>query len=314
MAKSQTPDYTGVYKAVVIDHKLGKTKNGFPQVVQKYSLLEYFDQKDGEWLDVEDNRWSMVGYFCLVGQKDGERVKTLNHTQICNVFDWNGCGLSFVRDDENFVGQVVQIRVDEDNYEHAKSPFCVGWLDKEDADPNPGLRGVSDDEFGDMMDEFDDLFAEKAPKKKAAKAGRKTTKKVTKKTAKKEATEPPFDPDEEVEEPAEEPAEEPEDKKAKLAAKSKRLKAQKDAEAAAKKKKTPAPPAEKKATAAYGKKEAWGEIYDRRTEDAEDEQVLASWKAAIEEVSGGEGEAALDEDGWHQVVETVLDEIGEDES
>lgn len=307
---ANTPDFTGVYKAVVTDHKLGKTKNGFPQVIQKYSLIEYYDQKDGEWLDVEDNRWSMVGYFCLVGMKDGERVKTLNHTQICEVFDWDGCGLSFVRDDQNFVGQVVQVRVDEDNYEHAKSPFCVGWLSKEDADPNPGLRGVSDDEFGDMMDEFDDLFSEKAPKKKAAKAAPK--KKTTKKVTKKKADDPPFDPDEPEDTPEEPAEEEPQDKKAKLAAKSARLKKAKEEEAKAKKK-APAPPAEKKA-GGYGKKEAWGEIYDRRTEDAEDEQVLASWKAAIEEVSDGEGESALDEDGWHTVVETVLAEIGEDES
>ena len=310
---ANTPDFTGVYKAVVTDHKLGKSKGGYPQVIQKYALLEYFDQKDGEWLDVEDNKWSMVGYFCLVGMKDGERVKTLNHTQICDVYDWDGCGLAFVRDDQNFVGQVVQVRIDEDNYEHAKSPFCVGWINKEDADPNPGLRGVSDEEFDDLMGEFDDLFAEKTPKKKAAKAVKKTTKKTAKKTA---AKKPPFEPDEQLDEDEapEEPAEEsPDDKKAKLAAKSARLKKAKEEEAKAKKK-APAPPAEKKDSGEYGKKQAWGEIYDRRTEDAEDDQVLAAWKAAIEEESGGEGESALDEDGWHNVVESVLAEIGEDDS
>jgi len=293
---SQTPDYLGVYKAAVIAHTLSKTKNGYPQIVQKYSLQEYYDQKDQEWKDVTDNGWYMTGYFCLVGlnKETGEQSTTLNHTQICNTFDWDGCGLGYVRDDQNFVGRTVQIRVDEDTYEKAKSPVCVGWIDREDADPNPGLRGISDDEFGDMLNQFSDLFGGDQ-KKKAAKV---PTKNIKKSTAKKDAM-----PDAE-EAPAEPVA--PKDKKEVLKSRSERIKE------ANKKVVPPSPPTEKKHdTEEYGKKEAWAEIYDRRDPDAEDDQVIISWKNAILEVSDGAGEGSIDADGWHAVVETVLGELGE---
>ena len=161
----QYPEHFGTYKATVIDSVMDKTTTGLPQLVQKFHVTEYYDVKEDEWYDVSDNGWFITGYFCLYYRKDGEPEVTLNHTQVVNVYKWDGAGFAFLLDDQNFVGQTVQIRVVEDTYEKSKAPVKVNWLDTEDADPNPSLRGIDEDDAKDLEAEFAAAFSPKSKKK-----------------------------------------------------------------------------------------------------------------------------------------------------
>jgi hypothetical protein len=59
------------------------------------------------------------------------------------------------------------------------------------------------------------------------------------------------------------------------------------------------------------KHQAWQTCaVDLRSSDCDDEQLNASWQAAIHEVSDGAGEDVLDGEGWWNVKEKVLAEVG----
>ena len=204
------PDYMGTYKALVLDGAL-QEKNGMPWFVVRVALSEYFDQKEGEWMDVSDNNWAMNAYFALYGRKGGEEggeiVATLNHQQLCKVFGWDGCGLDYLAGTD-FSGKTVQVRVVENTYEKAKTPVTIEWIDVEDADPNSGLQKLDPAKVKELSAKFQHLWAKKT--KPVVTAAPKPAAKPAPTVA-----DPPNDPEEIMPDPA--------DKKQKMLEKSKRI-------------------------------------------------------------------------------------------
>jgi len=315
----------GSYKGIVMDTAFQKAqKSGMPQFVARVFLTEYYDSKENQWYSVEDNNWTLNGYFSIYGRKDsqedGEIIPTLNHQQICKVFGWDGRGFGYLTSTD-FNGKVVMVRIEEKTYEGAKSPVTVAWIDTEDADPNPGLSKLDEKSVKELENEFSKMWSGKpAAKVTVAKAPVKTATKAAPKAAPKPpAEEPP------AEEPETPPVEDKEAKKKALLEKSKRLREaeKKAAEEAAKKpaaskappakgKKTePKPPADDNAIPeGYNKKQAWCDIVELKSQDCDDEQLNATWHAAIAEIAPDADEDKLDAAGWWSVKESVLNDIG----
>ena len=312
MAK-QWPDYMGTYKGMVLEYGLTKTQKGLPQFVVKLFLTEYYDQKESQWYDVSDNNWSVAAYLCLYGRKDskadGELVCTLNHTQVCKVFDWDGCGFTHLTTPGTFDGKVVQVRISENTYEGAKTPIQVDWIDTEGADPTNQLKTLDPTEVKKLEAEFASLFPKKVMKAASApKAAAPTAKKTVKAAAKTEPPAAPANPD-----PA--PAEEapapltPEQKRQALLEKSKRLlaankKAETPKPATPVKAPTKAQPEKAAETAktvepaipdGYYKRQAWTDVCDLKSADCTDDTLNAAWEAAVAETAEGGDEVNLDE-------------------
>ena len=323
MAKSQLPDYYGTYKGMVLDSALGKTKKaGLPQLIQRFLLTEYYDQKEGEWYDVSENNWVITAYFCLYGRKDGqedEYEESMNHAQIIKVYGWDGCGFEFLYNTENFNGKTVQIRTAENEY-NGKTTMQVSWIDVEDAEPMGNLRSVDANEVAELEAMFGGIGKKAAAPKKAASAKKAPPKAPKKAAAPKEAPEKPADDEPEQEAPVESA----EDRKAKLAAKYRKQKAA-DKKAADKKtkeaEKKAAPPEEPAGEVTeppfdadavpedYAKLNAWNDIYELADDEVEDENVNKAWKAAITEISESGKEADLDNVGWAKVRQHVLENL-----
>lgn len=323
MSKSW-PDFMGTYKGIVLDTGLQKAKtSGMPQFAVRIALSEYYDAKEDQWYSVEDNNWSITGYFTLYGRKnsqpDGDIVSTLNHQQVCKVFGWDGRGFGHLIGND-FSGKIVQVRIEENTYEGAKSPVSVAWIDTEDADPNPGLQKLDEKGVKELETEFAAMWkSTPAPKAPVAKAPAKP------KAAPKAAPKPPAEPPAEPETP---PADPKEAKKKALLEKSKRIQEanKKEAEKAAEKAKAtpPAPPAKGKAKEpptqsdekgdaipeGYDKKQAWNDVLDLKDANCDDDQLTAVWNAAIAEIAEDGDEDKLDAAGWWAVKESVLNDIG----
>lgn len=294
------PDYVGTYKGLVLDTTLSKTKKGFPQFNVKVLLTEYWDQKEQEWFDVSDNKWVMTGYFNLYyrdgADENGEGgtvIETLNHRQICDVFGWDGRGFVYLVSTDFSDGMEVLVRTEEEEY-NGKTSMRVKWIDKADADPNGGLKGIDVNEAKELEKEFEHLWASSKKPAKAASA----------KKAKKSEPKPEPESDEDHSEMTKE------DRKKALLAKSKRLKdeANKQKEPPTKKSKDPEP--ETDVPDGYNKKRAWSDLIDIKDDDCDDETLKATWDAAIAEIADDGDEDNLDAEGWWAVKEQVAGEVG----
>jgi hypothetical protein len=329
MAK-QWPDYMGTYKGMCLEWGITKTaKTGLPQFSVRTLLTEYYDQKEGQWYDVSDNNWTITAYLCLYGRKDsrsdGDIVATLNHTQVCKVFGWDGCGFQYLTQPAAFESKIIQLRISENTYEGAKTPVQVDFIDTEDADPSGQLKTLDADSVRKLEEEFSALFPKK-PVKAASVRGKAANKAP--------ALDDPK-PAEAAAKPAqaEKPAATEEDRKAALIAKSRRLLAEnkkKDetkptATAVVPKKVVAAPesksPPDEVALSGtsgggaaipdgYGKRQAWCDCVDLKNQDCDDDTLRAAWDAAIAETAADGDEENLDAQGWWMTKEKVLAEIG----
>jgi hypothetical protein len=310
MAK-QWPDYMGVYKGLVVESTVGKSTKGFPQFVIRVALTDYYDPKESKWFDVGDNGWTMNAYLCLYGRKPGvdpaatiqadDIEPNLNHQQVCKVFGWDGCGFGHLVNTD-FTGKIIQVRVEPNDYDGAKAPCQICWVDVEDADPNSGLKKIDAKGLKDLETEFASLWGNQGGKK-AATAAKPAAKKTAAPAAKKTEEEPPTK----------------EDKKKTLQERSERLRKE-NAKAAAiptlppkKAKKAPVEETSKEEDAVpegYDKKQAWCTCLELKSPHCTDEQLQASWEAAIAEIAPEGDEDNLDAAGWWAVKERVLADIG----
>jgi len=331
MAKSW-PDYMGTYKGIVLEWGIGKSsKKGLPQFNVRVFLTDYYDQKEGEWMDVSDNNWTINAYLVLYGREggaeNGEIAPTLNHQQVCSVFGWDGCGFEYLTTPGRFADKVIQVRIEENTVENAKTPCQISWIDTEDSDPNAGLRCLDSGQVKALETEFSHLWkGKKAPPAVSAKKPPATvpaTKKAPPQTAavKNKSVEPVTDdtPADDENDPTQSDAA----RKKAILEKGKRLRAKAN-------EKSPEPPAKakknepaKKADVVpdqaeevtvpddYGKKAAWNDIIDLRDQNCTDQQQKDAWDAAIAEVAPDGDEDKLDAAGWWKVKDQVVAEIGQ---
>ena len=318
-------DRTGTFRCRLIEKGISKTKEkGFPQLVAKVLLTALYDEPQKEWFPIEDWDMEVNVYQCLYGMsKKSQQVEpTLSHEQTMKVFDWDGASLAEL-DKADHEGLEFQVRVTENNYEGARSPFQVSWIDVYDADPVYTLRKLDAKEVKDLDAQFSNLTA--SAKTAASAKGPKGPKSAPKhparvpaddgnKTPKAPATTAPKSPKDMT----------PAEKKVAMKVKSDRIKAQaeadkKPAKPGTPKKPTAPPPPEDDGDALplpevdgpITKSEAWAGIYESRDETINDKTVKELWDAAIEEVAGqGAKSADVTGEQWAQVKKIVLADCG----
>lgn len=324
MAKN-LPEFLGTYKAMVLGTIVEPSnKAKIPTMKIRVCLLEYYSEADDEWLSVEEEHWVMTAFLTLYSK---EKEPSLNHQQVCKVFDWDGCGFAPLCDPA-LEGKTIQVRIKDS--ENEKFPLEISWIDTEDADPKGGFKKLTADEIKALDSEFAD-FLDKKPAKAATTKGKTATSAKSKLAAAKAKaaaakakveTPEPEDGGEEPEAEVEpEPEMTPEQKKKALLAKSQRLrkKQESDREAAA----SAGPPtkAPKKAKGRvieagedmpedFNKKDAWYTVTALRDDACDDDMQAAEWQAAIEDIAPDGDEDNLDAEGWWAVKQRVLENIG----
>lgn len=308
-------DRTGTFRGTVIEWGVSTTaQKKLPQFVIRARLDEYYDQQEGAWFDYTDQEAEISAYLCLYGaikSKGGEIGPTLSLDQVKKVFEWDGASMAALANGDYSELQ-IQLRISDNTYEDAKTPYQVDWIDEYNADPIRQLQKLGAAELKDLDKQFANLLTKKSTKAVSAKSSAKPA--VAKPTT--------------VEAPAVETPEKPitaAEKKKILKKKSDRIKA--DAEATAKAKaetemaappeasevsapevsETPAPVESTSCT----KIQAWEGILEMRDQSINDGTVKELWNSAIEEVAGPEavtkvGMEDVTDEQWHQVQEIVL--------
>lgn len=278
-------DRTGVFRVKSKEHGLGQTrKANYPQFNVLVDVTAHFDPDSGEWVDFSASEMEATVRQCLFGMVGKTGAKeigtTLGYDQVRKVFKWNGEDLQVLADLP--VGIEFQITVKDNDPEYAdKNPFTIDWIDEFDADPTQKIAKCSKEEITGLNAKYAALLKAKATpaapataKAAKPKAGKKGT--VTKKVAPKVPPKAPAVPP------------------------------------------TPAPaapvagaPVETNQVKTYTKDKAWQECaIDLRNPDCDDEALNIAWQAAIHAESGGKGEVELTGEGWWNVKEKVLTEVG----
>lgn len=272
-------DRSGVFKVISTEHGLGQTrKAGYPQYNVQTEVTAHYDDDTEQWVDYTEYEMEIGVRQCLFGMVGKQGTKelgtTLSYDQVCKVFKWDGADLQVLADIEP--GVEFQVTLKDNDPEYAdKNPFQVDWIDDFDADPKQKIAKCTKEEITGLNAKYAALL-----KKKATPAAPKTAKKAVKKTVKKAAPKVP-----EV--------------------------------GVITKKKKPAVPPPVAAPAPtptsqvdqYTKNKAWGDVVDLKG-DVTDEQLRGAWQNAIHDVSNGQGEEALNGEGWWKVKDRTLNAVG----
>ena len=328
-------DRIGTFRCRLVEKGISKTKEkGYPQLIAKVLLTQLYDEKGGEngegvWFPIEDWGMEAMAYACLYGvsKKSGQVEPTLSYDQAVKVFKWDGASMSEL-DQTDHTGLEFQVRITENTYEGARSPFQVSWIDEYDADPVYTLRKLDAKEIKDLDAQFS--AGKVASAKKAASAPKaphpaRVPADDGKKSQAPVAPKVPVKPKAPVAET--EPAKMTKaEKNAALKKKSDRIKAEaaKQKTPTASKSTTPPPPDDEDIETAEGtppavpeaggsctKQEAWEKIFEMRDPSIDDETVKDLWKAAIEEVAGpGVATADVAPEQWWQIKDIVVADCG----
>lgn len=296
-------DRTGTFRCQATEWSVNKSSGGYPQLVARLYMTEYYDQQEKEWADFSEFQMEITAYWILYGKVKGtdKMGPTLNCQQVMKVFGWDGKSFAtLAAGDYSALG--FQVRIDENTYPEAKTPYQVGWLDVSDADPNRQLKKLNVEELKSLDAEFAGLLKPTPKAVSAVKAPPKMPSKVVTPPVAVKPAEPI------TEKQAEEvPPETAEQRKAKMAAKSARLKAE-----AKKKPVSPMhPPVTGQINSDCTKQLAWEAIVDLRDPEKTDEELRASWTAAINEIAGpGVSDDKITGDQWNDIKDKVLDEVG----
>jgi hypothetical protein len=155
----------GTFKGKVIEHGVSLTSNDNPQVVMDVALEQVWDETNGEWMDYSDSQEHVIAYLVLFNA-DGKKM--LNTDQVMKVFGWDGS--SFAELDSMDLSDILfQIRVEENDYEGATSPYTVNWIDEEDAVPGQRVKKLDESELKSLDKKFNVLL-KKAGKTSAPKS------------------------------------------------------------------------------------------------------------------------------------------------
>jgi hypothetical protein len=141
-------DRDGIFKGRVLDHTVGKTKNGFPQLNIRLKATEFFDPTQSEWVSWEEYGQEIIGYAVLAN----DAGKLFKHDQIVEAFGWNGlsyAGLAV----QNLSTVACQFQVEWNEYNGVKS-LQVTNFGKVDGSVLGGLRGATPAELEDLDRKF----------------------------------------------------------------------------------------------------------------------------------------------------------------
>jgi hypothetical protein len=310
-------DRAGNFRCQATEWSVNKSTGGFPQLVARLYLTEWYDQQEQEWVDFSEFQMEITAYWVLYHKIKGtDKVGPgLNHQQVMKVFSWDGRSFATLAGGD-YSDLKFQVRIDENTYEGAKVPYQVNWLDEYTTDPNRQLKKLNTEELKALDAEFAGLIKPAPKAVSAKKALPKIPTKITP-TASTKYAENMLDETQQVplesaavkdsSEPEPPLPETPAQKKAKIAAKSARLRAE-----VKKAPPVPAhPPVPNQVKSDCTKQLAWEAIVELRDPEYSDEVLKAKWTEAINEIAGENVPYdKITSDQWHAVKEKVLNEVG----
>lgn len=314
-------DRTGTFRIKLLEKVVGKTKNGFPQLVAKVVCTQLYDPNaEGEgkpgWFDVTEWDMQAVAYLCLYGKNRKTELMepTFNKDHVMDVFEWDGASLA-VLDQQDSTDLGFQIRVTENNYEGARAPFQIDSIAKYDADPVDSLRKLDAKQIKDLDAQFSTLTAASASK--AASAPKSASHPARVPAGDKPTPKVPVAPKAPKAPAEEKPLTKAEQKKLR-AERSQRIKDEAEKKAAPETPavpettaSTPTCPEDVDAVESCTKKEAWARIFEMRDPTIDDGTVKELWDAAIEETAGpGVAHADIIGEQWWKVKDIVLADCG----
>ncbi|MEM8737245.1 MAG: hypothetical protein AAGG38_02040 [Planctomycetota bacterium] len=292
-------DRIGTFRGVIEKSAVDESKNGWPRFIAAIRVDEYYDPtgeltEDGEPGYIPWGQYEMggTGYFTLYGKSGA----TATCAAIMALLDWNGYDFEALAN-ADLEDKRVLIRVVEDTYPQAKSPFKIDWIEDPDAPPTRELKSLDSNGLKALTVKF-----------------------------KGQAPGP-------VAKPATAPAKPPAASKPKGAAKPKAEsgapsggggggggegKPQAPAKPATPtpsttKNSTPASPASSPADDApapvANSDEAWASVYASKPDALADDALAELWTEAVSFVSGGDPSKELTPEQWTQVRDDVLRDI-----
>lgn len=141
-------DRDGVFKGRIVEHSVGKTKNGFPQFVARFHATQIFDADQNEWIDWSQYDQEMIGYAVLAN----DQGKLFKHDQVKDATGWDGKSFAGLATMDLSIVE-CQFQVDWHDYD-GKKTLQVSNLGKGDGPVLGGLRGATSIELDDMDRRF----------------------------------------------------------------------------------------------------------------------------------------------------------------
>lgn len=293
------------YRGVVVEHAVGASSNGNPQLVVKLRALERFDFEEKIWVDWQTREdCEMTAYLVMFNAK-GDPI--FHVEDIIRVFEWDGASLVGLNE-LDLENAEVQFNVILDTYDGKTKLKVAGIKNYEDTPGTGAVKKMDADDLAQMNAKFGNALKALAGAPKAAKAPAKTTTKATKAPAapkkttaktKAKATVPPPPP------PAASEAEVEEAVNAAVA------------ETQAEMQPPPPPPkagattepaTAELATMTY--EEAWTICYSKKAKATTDEELATIFSAAMYRVAPDQDETSISGEDWVKISDAVVAECG----
>jgi len=169
-------DRDGVFKGRIVEHSVGKTKNGFPQLIARFQATQFFDTEANNWIDWSQYNQEIISYTVLAN----DQGKLFKHDQVCAATGWDGrsyAGLATM----DLSGVECQFQVGWHEYDGSKMLQVVN-IGKGDGPVLGGLRSATPIELEEMDRRFLGKTATPATPKLPPTAPPKTTPTSKKKT------------------------------------------------------------------------------------------------------------------------------------
>ncbi len=304
------------YRGIVVEHAVGASSSGLPQLVAKFRALEQYDEAEKTWIDIQEQADVEITAYLVLFNKKNEPI--FHVRDVMKTFEWDGKSLVALNG-LDLVDAEVQFEVQDHEYKDAITQQ-VANIRGYNEEPGNALKKLDAGELGQLNAKFAAQLsklggapkvasakAPAAPKKAVATVTKAGTKKGNKRTTKAAAPKPPAAPSAEAAEAA---AAEP---VAELPV----------AEAIEEFKTAPKPPAAPKAqgmpaaapvtavandTTTY--EGSWGECVARKAPGVDDEALAAAFTAAMFRIAPNVSEENIEPGDWTKITDTVLSECG----
>jgi len=301
------------YRGVVVEHAVGASSSGLPQLVMKLRALEEYDEAEKTWIDIQDRPDVEITAYLVLFNKLSDPI--FHVRDVMKVFEWDGKSLVALNG-LDLVDAEVQFEVQDHVYKEVPT-VQVANIRGYNEEPGNALKKLDAGELGQLNAQFSAALsklsgapkvasakASVAPKKAVATATKAGTKKGNKRTTKAVAPKPPVAPTAEAAEAkaAEPVAELPVEEAVEEFKTAPKPPVAPKAKAAAK-----APVAVNDTTTYEG---AWNECYTRKAPGVDDETLAAAFQAAMYRIAPNIAEENIEAGDWTKITDTVLSECG----
>ncbi len=297
------------YRGVVVEHAIGGTKKGLPQLVVKLRALEQYDFDEKHWVDIQDRVECEITAFLVMFNDKGDPIFHVKDIQ--RVFEWDGASLVALNE-LDLEGGELQFEVISDTYNNT-TRMKVARISKHDDVPGSGaVQKMEPEALAQMNAKFGNSLKTLAGAPKAAKAPATAPAKPTAKPpAKPTTTKAPAPPKKATTKakakatPPPPPAASAAEVEAKVEAA-----AAESAAATAPLTDVQAAPAEAAEIATLTYEEAWAVSCSRKSESVTDEQLATIFTAAMYRVAPDQDENSISGEDWVKIADAVVAECG----